>query len=176
MPEEASYPKVLVVDPCPFNRNRNTGILKSSLFDGWPKNKLASIDYSNMQPGFDVCNRYWRLTKTDILRGLIGLEASAGPVCEPTTLEGSAFDPANAFRYEERPRIEQRFSFLSANVRTCIGEFMFLLPSVVSGPLRKWIAAFDPEVIFSIGGNLAMLRTVARIAAERKIPVVLLLY
>jgi glycosyltransferase involved in cell wall biosynthesis len=173
MPENVWYPRVLVVDPCPFNRNRNTGILKSSLFEGWPKDRLAAVDYSNIQPGFDVCEQYWRLTKTDILRGVVGLSPGAGAIDRPRNLEGSPFDPAEAFRYEARPEIEQRLSFLNGSMRTCIGELVFSLPSVVSGPLRKWISNFRPDLVFSIAGNAAMLRTIARIAAWRKIPLVL---
>lgn len=173
MSENVWYPRVLVVDPCPFNRNRATGILKSSMFEGWPKDCLAAVDYSNMQPGFDVCEQYWKLTKTDILRALVGLRPSAGPIGKPQELDGSLFDPAEAFRYEDRPRIEQRLSFLDVNVRTCFGELMFSLPSVLSGPLREWISNFQPDVIFSISGNLSMLRTIARVAAWRRIPLVL---
>ena len=173
MHEKIWYPRVLVVDACPFNRNRNTGILKSSMFEGWPKDRLAAIDYSNMQPGFDVCDQYWRLTKTDIMRGLVGLSPTAGPLAKPPNVEGSPFDPAVAFKYEGRPLIEQQLSFLSANLRTSIGELMFSLPSVLSSSLRRWIAKFRPDVVFSIAGSLAMLRTIARISAWRKIPLVL---
>jgi glycosyltransferase involved in cell wall biosynthesis len=143
------------------------------MFEGWPKDRLAAVDYSNMQPGFDVCEQYWRITKTDILRGLIGLSPRAGPIAKPAKLEGSPFDPVSAFRFEARPEIELRLSFLNANVRTCIGELVFSLPSVLSVPLRKWIASFRPDVIFSIAGNLSMLRTIARAAAWRGIPLVL---
>jgi hypothetical protein len=62
-----------VVDALPFCRHFNNGIVKSSWFQGWPKEALAQIVYSNVQPGFDVCERYWVLRKTDILLGAVGM-------------------------------------------------------------------------------------------------------
>jgi len=161
------------VDAGPFNRNRNNGILKSTLFEGWPKDRLASVDYSNLQPGFDVCEQYWRLTKTDIVRALCALRPTAGPIAKPREMAGSMFDPALAFQYEGRTGLEQKLSFLNGDLRTCLGELLFTLPSVLSRPLRQWVDAFQPEVLFSLTGTRFMLRTIGRIAAWRGIPLAL---
>jgi len=173
MPEDIRYPRALVVDACPFNRNRNNGILKSTLFEGWPPDRLAAIDYSNQQPGFDVCERYWRLTKTDIVRALCALPPIAGVMAKPRKLAGSAFDPALAFQYEGRPRLEQKLSFLNGDLRTCLGEVLLAMPAALSRYLRRWVEAFQPEVLFSIGGTRYMLRTIGRISAWLGIPLVL---
>ena len=94
MKTDRAYPRVLVVDANPFCRHMNIGILKSVLFEGWPKDSLAQIMYSNGQPGFDVCNRYWTLGKTSILLGALGLDGTYY-VC-------SAFDPAAAVEAIEK--------------------------------------------------------------------------
>jgi hypothetical protein len=35
------YPRILAVDATPFSRKVNNGIVKSTLFQGWPKESLA---------------------------------------------------------------------------------------------------------------------------------------
>jgi hypothetical protein len=93
------YPRVLVIDPTPFNRNRNNGIVKSNLFEGWPKDCLAQVDYSNIQPGFDVCERYWRLRKLEIVKGMFGFVTS-GELPTPQQVSSMIYNPDYAFEYE----------------------------------------------------------------------------
>jgi glycosyltransferase involved in cell wall biosynthesis len=165
------YPRVLVIDPVPFNRITNNGIVKSALFQGWPEDRLAQIDYSNIEPGFDVCRRYWKLTKTDILKSLVG----PGPRAEltaPAALAGASADAAPAYGFEGRPALERRLSILPSAARLLIGEAVFRLPSVLSRSLRSWVADFRPDVIFSITANAPMLRTVTLASRMGDVPVV----
>src|ERR1039458_7735347 len=89
----SGYPRILVVDATPFSRKMNNGIVKSNLFQGWPKDSLAQIVYSNVQPHFDVCERYWALTKTTVLLSALGIQRQAAiPV--PLDPIGTMYDPA----------------------------------------------------------------------------------
>jgi glycosyltransferase involved in cell wall biosynthesis len=149
----------------------NNGIVKSNLFQGWPKDSLAQIVYSNLQPDFDVCERYWALTKTSVLLGALGIQRRAATP-GPLDTTGTLYDPAAADAYESRPWIERLFTGLSSSVRTPIGEAIMRLPSVLSPALREWIDCFAPEAVFTLGGSLAILRLAVRIAEERGIPLI----
>ena len=166
-----NYPRVLVIEPTPFNWHSCTGILKSRLFGGWPKDRLAQIVYSNVQPSFDVCERYWRLSKLDILKGLLG--RSSRSVIERIPPRQEVFTkPTSVFEYDSRPRIERILSGLDERLRVPIGEAVFRLPTVVSKPLRLWIEAFAPDVIFSTAGTAAILRVAVKVARWQEIPLV----
>ena len=167
----SGYPRILVVDATPFSRKMNNGIVKSNLFQGWPKESLAQIVYSNVQPGFDVCERYWALTKTSVLLGALGIQRRAATP-GPLDTTGTLYDPAAADAYESRPWIERLFTGLSSSVRTPIGEAIMRLPSVLSPALREWIDCFAPEAVFTLGGSLAILRLAVRIAEQRGIPLI----
>jgi glycosyltransferase involved in cell wall biosynthesis len=165
------YPRVLVVDSTPFCRHVNNGIVKSNLFQGWPRQALAQIVYANVQPGFDVCEAYWALTKTSILLGAAGLARDeslrgAGGVA------GTIFDPAEAHVFEARPRIERMLSRLSGAIRVPLGEMILRLPSVQSRRLADWIGRFAPEVVFTMGGFTPILRLAAMIAQSRGVPLI----
>jgi glycosyltransferase involved in cell wall biosynthesis len=168
MPEESTYPRVLVVNGMPFNRTNNGGIVMSQLFSGWPKARLREILYSNIRPGFDVCGQYWNLSKTGVLLGALG-RAPGRAVCE---VVDSGMPIETRSTYENRPAIERRFTWLSPQVRVPLGEAIFRLPSVLSGPLCKWVEEFRPDVLFSFVDSGVILRMVARAAQRWKLNVV----
>lgn len=167
----SGYPRVLVVDASPFCRHFNNGIVKSNLFQGWPKQALAQIVYANVQPGFDVCDQYWMLTKTSILLGAAGL-ARDNSLRGTGGLSGTIYDPAAAHAFEARPRIERMLSGLSSSIRTPLGEVILRLPSVNSRPLTDWIRRFAPQVVFTMGGCAPILRLAARIAQSERVPLI----
>lgn len=169
--DEDQYPRVLVIDPTPFNRNRNNGILKSNLFQGWPTEHIAQVDYSNIQPAFDVCQHYWRLRKLDIVLGALGFPPMAELPTPENTLS-KIYDPDIAFEYEDRPTIERILSVLDFRLRTTIGEAILRLPSVLSRPLRNWIDSFRPDVIFSVLSTGPIVRLVVKVSRLYDIPIV----
>jgi hypothetical protein len=168
---KSKYPKVLVIDPTPFNRNRNNGIVKSNLFQGWPKERLAQVDYSNMQPGFDVCERYWRLRKLDIVKGVFGV-TSLAELPTPQKVTSNIYDPSLAFLYEDRPNIERNLSVLSPQIRMVIGEVILRMPSLLSEPLLHWIDKFSPDIIFSVLSTGPIVRAVVKVSRLRNIPII----
>ncbi len=171
MLEHSEYPKVLVIDAMPFSRTTNSGIVKSNLFQGWPSNRLAQIDYSNTRPEFDVCNHYWILKKWDILKGLVGKAPLADlPIPEKIYeyFSSGQHDP----EYDSRHAIERQLSVLPLKLRLLIGETIFRLPSLLSAPLRDWIDYFQPDVIFSLISPPTILRTVVKVSQWRNIPIV----
>jgi glycosyltransferase involved in cell wall biosynthesis len=165
-----AYPRVLVVDATPFCRHMNNGIVKSNLFQGWPKSGLAQIMYANVQPGFDVCERYWTLRKTSILLGAIGVAPDSALCRSAGQCAGTIYDPERAHTFESRPGMERMFAGLSKAIRQPVGETILRLPSVFSRRLSEWIERFAPEVVFTLGGNAAVLRIAAKLAERRRIP------
>ncbi len=165
------YPKVLVVDPTPFNRNRNNGIVKSNLFQGWPKERLAQIDYSNIQPGFDVCEHYWVLRKLDIIKGFIGFPPVA-KLLIPQKLSTNIYNPENTETYDNRPIIERGLSIIVPDqLRMIIAEIILRLPSLLSKPLLYWIDNFKPDIIFSVLSYAPIVRMVVKVSQHYDIPI-----
>jgi hypothetical protein len=143
----------------------------SNLFHGWPQDRLAQIDYSNTKPEYDICNNYWLLKKTDILKGLIR-QAPYSKLPLPEALPEYISDGQNEIGYESRPAIERKLSVLPLRLRLLIGETIFRLPSVLSEPLCNWIDTFKPDVIFSLLGLSTILRTVVKVSQFKDIPIV----
>jgi glycosyltransferase involved in cell wall biosynthesis len=157
-----SYPRVLVVDGMPFSRTRNGGIVKSQLFAGWPKDRLRQITYSDIEAGFDVCDRYWRMSKKSVLLGTLGRAPGRGQ-SELTRAEvGPESSSVNS-------PVEQPYSWLSPQIRVPLSYWILGLPAVLSRPLSAWIDEFSPEIIFSFAASGFILRTVTQIAERWKL-------
>ncbi|HEX4485650.1 MAG TPA: glycosyltransferase [Terriglobales bacterium] len=159
-----------MIDGVPFNRLHNTGILKSTLFQGWPKECLRQIIYVHLKPGFDVCEHNWQLNKTDVLKAMFGPGPDRRLAIE--TPQEATLDSEKLLDHDTRPKGERALSWLSAEIRTPVGEAILRLPGVLSLQLRAWIEEFQPEVIYSITASAAMLRLVTKVAEWRKIPIV----
>lgn len=150
---------MLLVSHEAFAPRGNGGIVLSNLFEGWPARNLAVIDYAATPPAMDRSSGNWRLSKVGILRGALGLPVD-GRIVAPGDL------PTGAGR---GARIN---GFFGVHLTRPLGEAMFRLPSVFPESLRRWVADFDPEVCLSPLGSGLMLRTVVRIAAGARIPIV----
>lgn len=167
----AEYPRVLVVNAGPFNRRFNHGINLSNLFGGWPKDRLAAIGLThNLRPDFDVCERYWLVTRSGILRGLVGKpprrpfpvpNSAKAKVCE--SHHSAQMDRLTPYGHLLRRLVPQA-------VRVPINEACYQLPTVLSDPLRSWIADFNPDLLFSMLGTAALLKLNVNISRWRNIP------
>lgn len=155
-----------------FSRRTNVGIVLSNLFDGWRKDSLAQICYNIGQPDFDVCSRFWRLTKPAVIRasfGFPGCSALAPPDDQPGP-PGSTTALLNS--YDSRGTIEKLLGKTTAAIRTPITEALFRLPTALPRPLLKWIEHFSPEAVFSTLGNGLLLQLVCRVAQRRQLPII----
>lgn len=161
------HPRVLVVDGMPFSRTRNGGIVKSQLFAGWPKDRLCQITYSDLEAGFDVCDRYWRLSETGVLLSALGHPPSR--MRSELTRDQIALEPTlvNA----GKSRVAHPLGWLSPKIKVPLSYWIFRLPSVLSPPVCEWIDAFSPEVIFSFAASGVILRTVSLVADRWKVNV-----
>ncbi len=93
--------------------------MKINRFQGWPEQALAQIMFTNEQPGFDVCQEYWVLTKTSILLGSVGL---AGDQSRTKPEVDTIHDPAAAHAFQARPRISGCCPALAINSQAAWGR------------------------------------------------------
>lgn len=68
-----SYPKVLIISHNLYDNNNNIGKTLVSLFEGWPKNKLAQLYFRNDKPTFQYCEEYYCITDKEVFRSVITL-------------------------------------------------------------------------------------------------------
>ena len=60
------YPRILIVGAEPFEYVTGRGITLSNFFKGWPRDRIACVHSSSMNPATDVCADYFRLGREEL--------------------------------------------------------------------------------------------------------------
>lgn len=169
-PRSVEYPRVLVVNGEPFWQGSATGLTMSSLFQGWPKERLACLYSSKINPDRTICTRYWQLGATDlrIIRSLVGDVFSPTKVMPPMIREDGELLP-------QPPK--QSKSVILKTIRQwrkgMAGQAVRDLDIYhVPAWIEKDIADFRPQVIYSMLGSTPLLQLVNDLADSFSIPVV----
>jgi glycosyltransferase involved in cell wall biosynthesis len=167
---QADCPRVLLVNYEPINRRYATGITMGSLFRGWPKDRIAQIYCDDSEPDTSICDRSWHLDLEDLRM--------------PEWLRAKVVVAMKARR--QRHAENQTGIVVAGRVRntSSLRNQVFRLAKMaffrglefssykVSPELHAWVRSFRPDVIYSILGDLHLLKLVQELSDDQAIPVV----
>jgi glycosyltransferase involved in cell wall biosynthesis len=148
-------PRVLFLTASAFNHITGGGITFSTLFRGWPQDRLATVHSDPVPTSDDVCNRYYRLGPREVSRWPRGLGAM--PRSEAGAAAVSVAPSAGGAMRRLKP-------LLIGNAWPDSGH---LTPA-----LESWIAAFRPEVLYTILGSIGMMELIESVRARFRLPLV----
>lgn len=155
------FPRLLFITPVAFNPYAGGGATFASLLQGWPKDRLATVHNDRAPSPIDICEKYYVLGSEEldfiwpfnILRrsGRAAPQTGAGPVT-----------PSQARR---RPRwVDAGREYVLGD---SIPERAHLTPQ-----LTRWIAEFEPDVIYTILGSNGMMSLIEQVRTHFDIPLV----
>lgn len=149
----AVKPRVLFITPAAFNHVTGGGITFSALFRGWPGDRLATVHSDTVPTADDVCSRYYRLGHDELARWprfLASAPDAAAPLATP--LPG-------------RPPVARRARrWIAGNGWPDCGR--------LTAGLEAWIAAFEPELVYTILGTIGMMELVDAVRRRFELPLV----
>jgi len=156
----SALPRVLFVTPHAFNALTGGGITYSNLFRGWPKDRLATVHNDPVPTTDDVCARYYVLGESEI--------DLAPPLAWARRLRRRGRGEGGA---GEAPREAAPNPAPSGVLRGLLGDSV---PQVarLTPALEDWIAAFRPEVLYTILGSNALMALIERIRRRFDLPLV----
>ena len=144
--EATTFPRVLVVSANPFNRVTNNGITLSSLFGGWPRDRLAQIFVpfaTHIPPQSDVCEQLFAVHPLGVERVVAPRDVGSRPPSTVSVARKLLLKAAQSKRMRHvAPPIREYFYSWRAG----------------SGGVRGVVESFNPEVIFSTLGSLSLVR------------------
>jgi glycosyltransferase involved in cell wall biosynthesis len=155
MPE---FPRILFITPVAFNPHAGGGATFASLFQGWPKDRLATIHNDRAPSPDGVCEHYYFLGR-DELDFIPPFNTLRRRDASPTYHDTMPTSPARA-RWRDASR-----EFVLGD---SIPERARLTPE-----LARWIENFRPEVIYTILGSNGMMSLIEQIRARFDLPVVI---
>lgn len=156
------YPRVLVISHNAFSKFLNNGKTLSSIFSGWPKDKIAQLYFRNEIPDFSVCSNFFHITDEQIIfnkKKKVGKRVVEIPKDE--------IKKSNTFihKYARKNHLPI-FGFIR-DVLWSFGKWN-------NATLYKWIDEFSPEVIFFVGGGNSFSYNIAnKISEKYNIPIYL---
>lgn len=154
------FPRVLFITPVAFNPFTGGGATFSSLFAGWPKDRLATIHNDADPTTNDVCENYYVLgpAELDFIEpfGWLRRRRRSSPQIANAVTDDTPPSPPGM--------IDKIRHFL---LRDSIPERSRLTPE-----LHRWIADFRPDVIYTILGSNGMMALIENIRATFDLPLV----
>lgn len=156
------HPRVLFLTPCAFNHVTGGGITFTNLFQGWPKDRLATVHDDGVPVSRDVCEKYYRLGRDEVRPAF------------PFNLRRPRLDPADsgpaaaaAIPAPPPSRLRLLGRRLYARI---IGTAGIPETGILSPALERWIRDFRPDVIYTILGRLAYIDLVLAVQDRFGLP------
>ncbi len=154
---ETTFPRVLFITSAAFNHVSGGGITFSNLFRFWPKDRIATIHNDATQVTTDICERYYRLSEREITTWpiLARLRANAASRTAAKSLAAAGAQPGALHR-----------------LKTAVFGDGLPERGILSSPLAVWIAAFRPDIIYTILGSTGMMALIEQVQRRFELPLV----
>ncbi len=152
----AAYPRVLFITPAAFNRTTGGGITFGNLFAGWPKDRIATAHNDPVPTTTETCERYYRLGPEEIRRW--------GPLERIAPAAGRSGGGGTGAAGGRRAPLQAAKGLLFGEQLPDTGR--------LSAALERWIAEFEPELLYTILGTNAMMDLVDAVQRRYALPLV----
>jgi hypothetical protein len=145
-----------------FNPYSGGGATFTSLFSGWPKDRLATIHNDRAPPSDDVCDNFFVLGPKELdfvppFNSLRRHPANTAPLSDARERADAKGTPRHHWLNAARELI----------LGDSIPERAHLTPE-----LARWIEAFRPDVIYTILGSNGMMSLIEQIRLRFDLPIV----
>lgn len=154
------FPKLLILNGEPLSDISATGITVSNLFRGWPSNSIAQIYTANLPTDLTKCEFSLRLTARDLLPF-----SCFGRNSQLNTRAGVGAVPSGSSTTVSKRGVRAKLQYASAPL---LDFFPYRLPT----SLMRRVEEFQPDVIYSLLGNIRITRLAYDLGRRLQIPVV----
>jgi glycosyltransferase involved in cell wall biosynthesis len=161
--EEKAFPKVLIIGQS-FNKNSGGGITITNLFYGWPKDRLAVASNDNLSSDLDisVCEQYYQLGYNGKLHpfplNLFLPKIKCGSFIQKNISNTEAKQRRNA----TKGKYKRTYGLISDLLRF-LGIYNFLYKLKITPEFKRWVTAYNPDIIYSQLSTLELIRFVSEI-------------
>jgi hypothetical protein len=155
-----AYPRVLIVNGEPYGNSSGSGITLSALVQGWPADRMASL-FTSKPFGMVDGVRYCKIRPYGY--------KFYGP--GSMTAKTESFDKLSLSSAVERVNLSLNRPSLGV-VRYLLRIIEDICPYPISASIWKWILDFSPDVVYSMLGNVQIMRLALGISRRLNIPII----
>jgi len=165
MSPTGDYPRLLFVTPHAFNHVTGGGVAFTNLFCGWPADRLLTVHNDPEPTSDDVCRHYYRLGQAEI-----DLAEPYASMKRLLRRDESHAATAGAASHAATAKPGLKSAIKHAGVRL-LGN-AFPERGTLTRKLEAQIAAFRPDVLYTILGSNGMMALIEDILERFDIPLV----
>jgi glycosyltransferase involved in cell wall biosynthesis len=138
--------KILVISRNAWNNSNSTGNTATNFFSNWNDWEFANLFCRNEIPNNDICKRYFRISESDLLRGLfksdnIGKAASYEEFTEEKEINSNT-------NISKEKRLYDHFRNNRWTLLLWAREILWSVSNWKNSKLRKFVKDFDPDIIY----------------------------
>lgn len=141
------YKRILVISLNAWNDSNATGNTISSIFNGYPSNKIANIYCRNERIANKICKNYFRITESSILKSLLHKQTAGETVVFDKTGSSNG-NCTNLLSNTKTGNVLRKYRPASL---LFLREFVWNIPMWKSKKLDTFLENFQPEVIYMHG-------------------------
>lgn len=146
--------KVLVVSHNCFSKVSNNGKTLESIFSGFSKENIGQVFFTeDMNPDFDFCDNFFKITDTDVLKSLLKGSSDCGMALFPVR------NNSNKVIFKGSKLL--KFAKSKMDYMVTFRDLLWSFNTWKSKPFINWCREFKPDVIFYVGGNFGFSHNIA---------------
>lgn len=135
-----AYPKVLVIDVNAWREDAGSNTLRD-IFKCWDPDRLALVYTSSQLPNTEVCNHFFQISETQIIKSVYCPSIRVGRVVASTPNNDSEDAESERERYAQAHKNHSKWMKLAREVVWKFGRWK-------TKSLKEFINGFDPDIIF----------------------------
>ncbi|UNW04350.1 hypothetical protein [Acinetobacter indicus] len=137
--------KILIISNNVLSSQNNNGKTLLSFFKDHPKSHLAQLYFSSEKLDGDYVSTSYRISDKDVLKAAFSYKKKAGA-------ELSYVKSSGEILKKESSRVKVG-NFKNSNLARLLRELVWKISSINHQSLSKWVADFNPDVIFFCAGD-----------------------
>lgn len=158
---EYEYPKILIVSHNPFGLRASVGKTLSSIFTGWPKDRIAQLFFHNQVPDYSVCDNFYNVTEEQII---LNKKEEVGK---------RVYNAEADIKLNDR-KLDIRSVVKKSNFFSLMRSLIWESKKWDNANFNNWVNDFSPDLIFFIaGGSPFSYKIVNNISQTQGIPIYL---
>ncbi|GEM_PF-851130 len=161
-------PKILVISHTSFTKSDSMGSTLASYFSEYDSSCLAQFYIKEMNPDIPVCERYYRVTDSEVLNSVIH-PFSRGQIGNKLSLSESKNGEKSAVKDPKSGNIKTR------SIRMILRNIIWKLSRFEKKGFKRFVDDFSPDAVLVQPGDFAFLLGLAtKISKKRNIPLIVL--
>lgn len=150
----SNLPKVLIVSRGVWDETQGTSSTLTNLFQNYEADKLAHIYIETKTPNTQCCRLFFQISEVSLIHKIFHWRTKTGFIINTETIDNVVVDEKKAAQEENTMIFVRKHRLIIFNF---IREILWLLNGWKSKELKKFIADFNPDLIWLDGSPLPLM-------------------